>query len=1080
MKKHIMVFLIVLTMLLGISLTASARDIEYFTGEDGIEYCWVRGGSNEKPTRTYRGKIWVAVYVDGARETRLGECEDAWDEDHVCDIFCNFERLEYKWRLDIKEVLTIESINPDGYSMIGTEFILLKQEIKTDDDGSYLLDADGKLQYESSTTIGKGTVEKDGYARIKLDESRMETRPDFLQLMLGQILPEDKLDTYCALQKRWYVNLVLNSDDEYEVYSVTEAPPVNLTDPDELANSNFGVLGETSVPEFNKRDQILKTQNEYRVGDIIVDVVITGFEQEIPTDVKTYITVTGPNDYNKRLRKSETLKSVRMGEYLVEYSAPVPIENYAVDEPIVDVQYLAEEDEQESVAMIGDAYSVLLNREHANAIVTITYNYTALHVHEYETVVIEPSCMDTGYTVYNCIDPECDYSYQVPFGEAFGHDYLKKEYDVTCTTDGYIEYICRECDDMYREVTEIAPGHDYNIYEKKPTCVEEGYNEYKCKKCGLEFQDDFVEAKGHGDYKYKSTVDRSCTQKAYEVYVCVDCKDEYHREFGEEPEGHKYDEGVITDPTCTSNGYTTFTCGTCGYSYPADEVEAFGHDYDKQVVKPTTKREGYTVYTCKVCKDTYTDDIKDKLSSSNKNNSNDDTKVEENVSASAPAAPQTPGFNAPLLADTLIVKTYDDVDNPLDGTVVALFKGKTQVTKWNCTYDNTFVIDNLYQYVKDGETTTFSLKQIKAPNGYEVSQDSFDVVISRQNDIVQVKVGKTKNSLDGSSSAIGEDGKAIISFRSPRMKTQIAVACQVDVEFDENCWIDENYETECLEKEHEFVLEWENTNGQLYKESIVVANGESKVLKTEIPYGAKYNVSLVDPEGTVTTLLSENANGSVTDKMVEDVISVNADLKYKVESAEPLALEMMVTDPVTDTPLQNAAFYLKDQDGETVGVYTSDNDGKLTIADTFVEPGDYLLTQSRVSDGYEPLKGGAPIHVTASYAIEEEEEGANRVAQTMVAEIAHQAVSLDEDGVYRIENPSEYVPEQAKEKKGKLGLILGIIGCVIAAACAVLRFVLSGRRPEMETEEFDEMEETENLEEYEEIDGSDEFFGDED
>lgn len=1063
MKKHIMVFLLVLTMLLGVSLTASARDIEYFTGEDGIQYCWVRGGSNEQPTMSYKGKIWVGVYTDGKRETRLGECDEAWDTEHECDIFCNFERLEYKWRLEDKEVIIIESVDPEGYSMIGTQFILLKQEIKTDDDGSYLLDADGKLQYEPSDRYGEGVVGKDGYARIKLiDEDKWESRPDFLQLMLGQILPDDKMNTYCALQNRWYVNLVLNSNDEYEVYSVTEAPPVNITDPEELANSNFGVLGETSVSEFNKRDQILKTQNEYRLGDIMIDIVVSGFQGEIPTDVKTYIVVTGPNDYSKRLRKGEALKSLRMGEYLIEYSEPTEVENYQADAPVVTIQCPIDE---EPVAVISDTASVLLNRDHANAIVTITYNYTALHVHEYESVVLEPTCTDTGYTVYTCTDPECNDSYSVAFGEAFGHDYLIKEHDVTCTTDGYLEYICRECGDLYKEITETAPGHDYNIYEKKPTCVEEGYSEYKCKKCGLEFKDDFVEATGHGDYKYKDTVERTCTQMAYEIYVCVDCKDEYHREFGEEPEGHMYDAGVITDPTCTSIGFTTYTCDTCGYSYTADEVEALGHDYDKQVIKPTTKREGYTLYTCKVCGDSYTDDYKKKLSSSSSSNSNNDSKAEEQTNTSAPAAPQTPALNVPILADTLIVKTYDDAEKPLEDTVLGLFKGKTQVTKWNCTYDNTFVLDNLYQFVKEGETTTFTLKQIKVPEGYELSQDSFDVVIGRQNDQVQVKVGKNKTSLDGSSSALGEDGKAIISFRNPRKKAQIEIACQVDVEFEENCWIDEAYSAECLDKKYEFQLEWEGANGQLHKDSIKLANNQSGAIKSEIPYDTKYSISLVDPSGAVTAVFSENASGTVTAKMLEDVVSVDADLTYKVDAAEPLALEMVVTDPINNTALQDVAFYLKDQDGETVGVYTSDSEGKLTIADAFAEPGDYLLTQSRVSDGYEPLKGGAPIHVTASYAVDPEDE-TNKVQQTMVAEIAHQAVSVDEDGVYRIENPSEYVPEANKEKKSNLGLILGILGCVLAAGCAVARFVLSGRKNK--AEEFDGLEDGDDFMESEE------------
>ena len=484
-------------------------------------------------------------------------------------------------------------------------------------------------------------------------------------MMLGQILTDDQLNEYSSLENRWYVNFVLNEDEEYEVYSITEAPPVNITDYEELKNSNFDKLGEGFVPEYDSRAQIMYLKNMYRVGKLIVDIQVEGFEDEIPSSVKTNLDIAGPHDYSKRVRKSETLENMRMGEYTFKCTEPVTLDGYTERAPELKVT-LQHPVDSEPKELTADARSVTLNRDAVNAVLTVTYTYYPDHVHTYDDgVVTKPTCTEKGYTTYTCTGydnygEKCTVTKQADFVAAYGHDYDEEVIEPTCVTDGKRIYTCRECGYTYEEPGDDALGHQCESKVTKPTCITGGFTTYKCNVCDFSYMDDETDPLGH-EYKLVSTVEVSCvqdgiesyacerlckakdekyetvTEKAkghnlkpeplkvvaatctaygYEVYECTDCDSQPTMQRDDmPPTGHTYDKGVVTKPTCTEKGYTTYTCTAddCGYSYPGDYKKALGHSYVSKVVKPTVKKEGYTLHTCSVCKDSYTDKPKAKL-----------------------------------------------------------------------------------------------------------------------------------------------------------------------------------------------------------------------------------------------------------------------------------------------------------------------------------------------------------------------------------------------------------------------------------------------------------------------------------
>lgn len=1119
MKKRILGVLLMLILTVSMGLTVSAASKETYFEENGIEYCWVRGSSTEKPSRTVQGYTWIAVREGNRHVTQIGACDEHNIVDHDCgDIWDRYERLEYKWQRVEKELLVIECRDQAGYSMEGARFILLKQNLERDEAGNLLTYVDDqgitRVTYENSDLICDAYVGLDGYAKIRFTEESerlLDAEKDFQQLMLGQILSDEQIDEYSTIQNRWYVNLVQNADEEYEVYSITEAPPVNITDYDELKNSNFGKLGEGFVPEYDKNAQIMYLRNSFRVGKMFVNIKVEGFQGEIPSEVRTNVDITGPHDFSKRVRKSSTLEDMRMGDYTVKYSEPVMVTGYTETPPKVTAAIMYPVS-GETQTLAADTDIVTLHRDHANAEINVTYTYYPDHVHTWdEGVVTDPTCVKDGYITYTCIGYDHDGNIcnetKIEKGDpAFGHGYEETIIEPTCTEDGYIIYKCVDCGDTYQEKGDPAIDHIYEEIVTKPTCMKEGYTTYTCIHCGFAKKGNYQDALGHkyelvdtikvsceqdgieiyacervcGETGEKEeviiefakghkpaakplkTVTATCTESGYDLYTCTECEGELKRERTDLPAtGHSYDDGAVTESTCTEMGYTTYTCTNddCGYSYKGEYKNSLGHKYTSKVVPPTKEREGYTLHTCSVCQDSYTDNVTAKLpakgsssSSKDKSNKKDDSSKNKNngssgsgSSGSSAKKPEAANL-AGTAADALVVKFYDENNQPLNSGMVALYEGNRQLKSWSCTYDNVAVADNLEKYAKDGAVVAYTLKQAKAMDGYEVSKDTFTVQIQKQSGNLKIKVTKNGKFSKGSDVENGRDGKPIVSFYNEKETTQFAVSCQVSVEFDGNCLPDEAMMQEYMHKPYQFTLNWTDEEGKEKTESLTLLNGDSGTWKAKIPFGTQYNITATDPDGNAVTGFSENASGTLTAKQMDEKVRVSAEIQYEVQPALPKELEMNVVDSESGTPLRGANFELKDPDGEKIATFISRENGQFYMDDVFPEVGNYLMEQTKAVEGYAPLNGAIPVTVFLAYE-PQSENNVQLLNQYKDATFAHQDVSEEDDGSFTIENDKYgMVRGKTAKKGGNTTLILKIIAVVAAICAGVAAYVLIKRK----------------------------------
>ena len=94
-------------------------------------------------------------------------------------------------------------------------------------------------------------------------------------------------------------------------------------------------------------------------------------------------------------------------------------------------------------------------------------------VHNYETIVVEPTCLEQGYTKYTCT--KCGDSYIDDYQDALGHDLIYYDAQAaTCEEAGWEAYeACSRCD--YTTYTVIVPlGHIWQFADITFTAAAEG------------------------------------------------------------------------------------------------------------------------------------------------------------------------------------------------------------------------------------------------------------------------------------------------------------------------------------------------------------------------------------------------------------------------------------------------------------------------------------------------------------------------------------------------------------------------------------------------------------------------------
>ena len=206
----------------------------------------------------------------------------------------------------------------------------------------------------------------------------------------------------------------------------------------------------------------------------------------------------------------------------------------------------------------------------------IHYNCTTLEGHIIPMERKDPSCTSTGYITYIC---SCGYEFTELLPE--NHDYVFiKSVAATCSNAGYDVYKCSKCGKILNKSNgdELLP-HDYVVTVVKPTCLKGGYTLHKCSVCGDEYKDNLTPLLGHSMVEVGEKP-ATCTEAGHTAGVqCSRCG-LVESGVTEIPAlGHSYGNWTQTKaPTCTAKGTETGSCTRCNASETRD-VNALGHSY---------------------------------------------------------------------------------------------------------------------------------------------------------------------------------------------------------------------------------------------------------------------------------------------------------------------------------------------------------------------------------------------------------------------------------------------------------------------------------------------------------------------
>ena len=254
--------------------------------------------------------------------------------------------------------------------------------------------------------------------------------------------------------------------------------------------------------------------------------------------------------------------------------------------------------------------------------------------HKYDTVIHDPTCLEDGYTAYECL--QCGLSTKSDFVSHEGITHVwerSKEHDVapTCSKEGYTAEFCKICNSVQK--LETIPRNnkhnwdegqmDYNVctsiyYYIRRRCID-------CK----EWSQNYIEAHntdettlltsplGHNFIKGEDgseivQIPATCGTPGKSIKTCERCLSQEVVET--EPTGVHHmqrNDAQRVAPTCASPGYNYFYCANC----PATETkqipqlsfeeaeEQGAHIWtDVIIFEPTTKREGMKERICSLCK----------------------------------------------------------------------------------------------------------------------------------------------------------------------------------------------------------------------------------------------------------------------------------------------------------------------------------------------------------------------------------------------------------------------------------------------------------------------------------------------
>ena len=301
-----------------------------------------------------------------------------------------------------------------------------------------------------------------------------------------------------------------------------------------------------------------------------------------------------------------------------------------------------------------DGYSSHWICTNENCSYTVNKNIIPALGHSYtSSFVTEPTCSESGYTMYLCA---CGDEYKSNEIASLGHDLITLEgVEATCTNHGITagEY-CTRCEYKMEQKETPLLEHDMIILKGvEPTCTDNGLTEGEyCSKCDYRKEQASIDPLGHtekidpaiapdcvntgltegkhcsvcneviiaqtlinalghkeGEIIVENSILPNCVNNgSYDnVIYCTVCSDELAKESVEvRALGHSEVVDEAVEPTCTEMGLTEGKhCSVCGVvTLKQEPVFAKGHSYKETIVIATCTDAGYMEYVCS-CGDAY-------------------------------------------------------------------------------------------------------------------------------------------------------------------------------------------------------------------------------------------------------------------------------------------------------------------------------------------------------------------------------------------------------------------------------------------------------------------------------------------
>ena len=145
---------------------------------------------------------------------------------------------------------------------------------------------------------------------------------------------------------------------------------------------------------------------------------------------------------------------------------------------------------------------------------------------------------------------------------------MVKTVEVTCSTDGYDEYLCELCNKIVKANIVNATGHSYTVETTEPTCIENGNSVYTCTVCDYQYTET-LNRLGH-DY-----VDGICSRcEKAEPVIHLNENLSINIEVGGYTELIKF----IPEVSGTYYFYSDATNDTYGYLYDSDMNQLASND----------------------------------------------------------------------------------------------------------------------------------------------------------------------------------------------------------------------------------------------------------------------------------------------------------------------------------------------------------------------------------------------------------------------------------------------------------------------------------------------------------------------